>query len=918
MQLESHPHAVALETVVRELEVNLDRGLDHPDVTRRRERFGPNRLPPPPRRSLLRRLIGQLASPLVLTLLVAAGVSFVVALTTRDGGSVGERYGDAFAILLIVVLNAVLGLVQERKAEAALAALGAMTVPKARVLRDGAPQMLDADETVPGDVLVLEAGDAVPADSRLAEAIEVAADESALTGESVPIGKDARASLPAETPLAERCNMLFSGTTVVRGRAKAIVTATGSATELGRIGQLIASASAAQTPLEQKLGVFGRRILWICAAASVLLFGVGLARGSGAWHELMLGAVSFAVAAIPEGLPAISTITLALGTQRMARRGVIFRRLSAVETLGGVTVICSDKTGTLTENAMTVREIYVAGSRVRVEGDGYEPTGSVHADANVLPAVRALAESAALCNSAALGRAEGGRTTVIGDPTEGALLVFAAKVGDVVDGTSVERVREIPFESERKRMCVVTRGRGEAFTAHLKGSPDVLVPMCRGRMTPDGAIEPIGEGLARALRESERLSGLGLRVLAVARSRLRDAADDPEQDLVFVGLVAMMDPPRQGVADAVRACEEAGIRAVMITGDHPLTARSIVGELGMWREGDLIVTGSELAAMSDADLRERAPRIRVFARTTAEQKLRIVRALKASGEVVAMTGDGVNDAPALREAHVGVAMGRCGTEVARQAADVVISDDNFATVVEGVREGRAIFANIRKFIVYLLASNVSLAVAVFVVAFASGARWSPLTPLMILCINFVTNGPPALALGVDPPDPHHMSERPRKATEPLLGHAELIAIAGLGLIGGLVALAFYVVPPSRFASDPEWSRAMAFSLLGYAPLALAFGLRSLRTPALALRPRLTWALLLAVAVSGSVHAFGFAIPALRPVFRVPMIGHAEWLVVLVAAVVPLLVLELVKLAAYVVHPARQALSARQAEPRVLS
>jgi Ca2+-transporting ATPase len=523
-----------------------------------------------------------------------------------------------------------------------------------------------------------------------------------------------------------------------------------------------------------------------------------------------------------------------------------------------------------------------------------------------LPATRALAESAAICNTAALRRDERGRTTVLGDPTEGALLVLAGKVDrHLGQERPTERVRDIPFDSDRKRMCVITR---DAFglTAHVKGSPDVLLPMCRSRMAEDGTSAPMGDELARALRETEQMSARGLRVLAVARSSLADAADDPEKDLVFVGLVAMMDPPRSGVREAVRACEDAGIRPIMITGDHPMTAQAIARELGMWREGDVTVTGSELARMSDGDLLARVARIRVFARTTAEQKLRIVRALKTSGEIVAMTGDGVNDAPALREAHVGIAMGRGGTEVARQAADVVVSDDNFATIVEGIREGRAIFANIRKFIVYLLASNVSLAVAVFVVAFASGARWSPLTPLMILCINFVTNGPPALALGVDPPDPAHMSERPRNATEPLLGRSELVAILGLGLLGGLIALAFYAFPPSRFAADPEWSRAMAFSVLGYAPLALAFGLRSLRTPVRELRPRLTRALLVAVAVSGSVHAFGFAIPVLRPVFRVPMLGHMEWFAVLAASIVPLSALEIAKVAARVIQSSRAA------------
>ena len=907
-------HAEPIEELLTRLGADASKGLTEAEVRVRIERDGKNELPTPPKPSALKQFFAQFANPIVGTLLVAAIIAIVDGVRNSDAGFL-VRFGDATAILLIVALNAVLGYYQERRAEAALDALQKMQTPNARVRRDDKVQVISAVELVVGDVLEVEAGDAVPADARLLVTANVAAEESALTGESVPVGKEANSIVPDDAPLGDRSTMLWLGTSVVRGRARAVVAATGPRTELGKLSTLIQSAHLEQTPLEEKLESFGKKILWTCLALSALLFIRGMIKGDQPWNALLLTAVSLAVAAIPEGLPAITTITLALGMQRMAKRGAIIRKLAAVETLGAATVICSDKTGTLTQNEMTVREVYAAGLLYTVTGTGYNPKGDILDDKQqpvIEPSgtLKDLLASIALCNNASLDVDDEGTWKVIGDPTEGALLTLAAKAGVPRESFApgVQVVRELPFDSDRKRMTVLALDEHGREIVHAKGSADVLVRLCTRYATEDGIVELDDAKRDAILHEAEAMSEKSLRVLGVARRVMREAkshgddhppqssADRPsvelEEHLTFVGLVGMMDPPREGVKEAVRLCHEAMVRAVMITGDHKVTAMAIAKDLGIWDEGAIALTGAELEKMSDAELEARVDSCRVFARVTAEQKLRIVRAFKARGHIVAMTGDGVNDAPALREAHIGVAMGKNGTDVARQAADMVIADDNFATIVEAVREGRAIYRNIQKFIYFLLSSNAGLLVTVFVASFMP--KVLPLTPLMILWINLVTNGLPALALGVDPPDPTQMAEAPRKAGSGLLTTREYLGIAVVGVWMGAMALACYVWPWPEGPNKASAARAIAFSLLALSPLFHAFNCRSASASTLVMKPFFSKPLLLAVAVSAGIHLVAVLVPVLRPVFRTFPLSAYEWGVMLALSFSIIPVIELAK------------------------
>jgi Ca2+-transporting ATPase len=951
-------HAEPPEEILARLETNAARGLDDDEAARRLARDGPNELPKPKGKSKLRQFLSQFSNPIVLTLLAAAVIAIA------DGaGRIYEpymvRFGDATAILLIVALNAVLGYVQERRAEAALAALEKMQVPNARVRRGDVVQVIAASRLVVGDILEMEAGDAVPDDARLLQTINLAAEESALTGESMATGKDARAAVGEDAPLGDRATMLFVGTSLVRGKARAVVVATGARTELGKISALIGQQRDRSTPLEEKLEHFGKRILWACLALAGLLFARGMIKGDRSWHELLLEAVSLAVAAIPEGLPAITTITLALGMQRMAKRGAIIRKLAAVETLGAATVICTDKTGTLTQNEMTVRVVYAGGQTYTVSGTGYDPRGDIYdaagarlspggdlavsREATPPPALRDLLQTVALCNNATLERTKEGFWRTIGDPTEGALLTLAAKGGlpreSVVSSQQV--LKELPFDSDRKRMTIVTLDDRGREVVHSKGSADVLLPLCTHYATADGRAPLDAEARRAIVAQAEAMSSEALRVLGVAKRELSPHKDgetpsehadhrvgdrpsaEIETHLTFLGLVGMIDPPRPGVKEAVGLCADAQVRAVMITGDHKLTAVAIAKELGLWdgtsppeaplaapaaqrpergphqpheREGALALTGAELEKLSDEALDACIERVRVFARVTAEQKLRIVKAFKHRGHVVAMTGDGVNDAPALREAHIGVAMGKDGTDVAREAADMVIADDNFATIVEAVREGRAIWRNIQKFIFFLLSSNAGLLVAVFTASFIAHLR--PLTPLMILWINLVTNGLPALGLGIDPPDPTQMQEPPRKATAGLMGTREYLGIAFVGLWMGGVAMFLYLhsLHGAVDRTAVKFARALAFSLLALSPLFHAFNCRSATRSLLVLRPLVSKPLVVAVVLSASIHLVAVLVPALRPVFQTYALTKGEWILLLVlsASIIP--AVEVLKLA----------------------
>jgi Ca2+-transporting ATPase len=885
-------YAEDLNALLARLGASSNAGLDEAEATSRLATYGKNRLPEGAKKSAFLRLLQQFANPLVLTLLAAAAIAVVVGFTDSSGkNGFLSRFGDAIAILLIVILNAFLGYYQEQRAEAALEALQKLSAPSARVRRSGKVKVIPADDVVPGDLLELEAGDAVAADARLVQTIDLSTEEAALTGESTACTKDALAPVASDAPLGDRGNMVFTGTMIVRGKARAVVTGTGSKTELGKIGEMINSVGDQKTPLEERLDNFGSWILRVCLILSAVLMAWGFFRGGRAWHELLLEAVSLAVAAIPEGLPAITTITLALGMQRMARRGAIVRKLPAVETLGAATVIASDKTGTLTQNEMTVRAVYTGGKRYKVTGEGYEPSGSFctesgeEVDLDKLPAPLSYTlATAALCNNATLEQdfAEK-KWRIVGDPTEGALLAMAAK-GNLPRESiapSHEFIHELPFDSDRKRMTVITRDKHGREIAHVKGSCDVLLSLCVKFASDDGVRGMTDEDREAITAEADRMSSQALRVLAICRrvQKKREKLDDEdvERELTFLGLVAMMDPPRASVKEAIATCKRAGIRAVMITGDHKLTATAIAQEIGLWDDGDQVITGSELSQIDDAELVRRVDQLRVFARTTAEQKLRIVRAFKAKGHVVAMTGDGVNDAPALREAHIGVAMGKGGTDVARQAGDLILADDNFSTIVYAVAEGRAIYRNIQKFIFFLLSSNMGLLVAVFVVSFFG--KWPPLTPLMILWINLVTNGLPALALGIDPPDEGLMHEGPRSTTEGLLVRRDYLGILYVGVIMGAAALVLYGISPQD-EDHLLQARALAFSVLALSPLFHAWSCRSPSRSIFSMRPLVSLPLVIACAASAAIHLVAILVPALRPVFRTYVLSANEWMVLL--------------------------------------
>lgn len=900
-----HPgfwHSLPARRVVERLGTNLDEGLDPQGVTQRRARYGENRLPQAPKPHPLRRFVSQFADPLVGTLLVAAIIAAIVAVTEGAGEAGWLRFSDTAAIVLIVLVNAVLGFVQERRAEAALEALERMTAHTAKVRRGGELTVVPAPELVPGDVVELEAGDAIPADVRLVQGSDFATSEAALTGESMPVQKEAEHQLREQAPLADRINMAYMGTAAARGRARAVVVATGGETEIGRIGAMIREAGRMKTPLEERLGRFGKIILLICLALSVALFVIGMARGIQSWPLLLLTAVSLAVAAIPEGLPAITTITLALGMQRMAERGAIVRKLPAVETLGSATVICTDKTGTLTQNAMSVRRVDTADAAVHVSGTGYEPEGELTLEGDPvgddLPeAVRRTVLAGVLCNGSRLTRKDG-RWTIIGDPTEGALLALGTKAGMEREALleEAEQEREIPFDSDRRRMTVLVRWPDGTRKAYVKGSPDVVLPRCT-RALHAGGEAPLGDD------ERERLLALNgeraseaYRVLALAE-RTDPDGDDPESELTFLGLVSMIDPPRDEVRGAIAECRSAGIRVVMVTGDHKLTAVAIAQDLGFWDEGSAALTGDELENLEQTGLDRVIDRVAVFARVTAEQKLHIVRAFTRRSHVVAVTGDGVNDAPALREAPIGVAMGRTGTDVAREAAAMVLADDNFATIVHAIREGRAIFRNIRKFIFFLNSSNAGLVTAVIVSSFFT---WMPhLTPLQLLWVNLVTNGLPALALGVDPPEESQMRDKPIPVSAGIVGVRDLMGILLVGGIMGMGAFGMYFLPdlaPAIFRSDTHEgrlheARSMAFTLLAVAPLFHAHNCRSEIRSIFQVGPFTNPYLWGAVAVSALVHLVTLFVEPLHPIFRTHWLTEGQWVAVLAVALLPLPVVE---------------------------
>jgi Ca2+-transporting ATPase len=800
-------HASSSDECAAVFRVDLARGLAPDEAARRLAATGANRLPESAGRTRFATFVAQFKSALVA--LLAGATALLLAM---------GQFVDAAAIVAILVLNAVLGYVQERRAADALAALRRMAAPNARVRRGGVDVVVPAADVVPGDVVVVESGDRIPADVRLSRTSGLRVVESALTGESEPVDKDATALAPEDAAVADRTCMAWSGTTAVAGTAEGVVVATGAATEFGRIASLVQRVDAPETPLQARLRTLGGRLTIACGAVVVVVFGLGVARGLPV-VDMLLSAVSLAVASAPEGLPAIVTIALAFGVSKMAKRRVIVRALPAVETLGSTTVICADKTGTLTVGEMTVRAVASLDFESTIDGNGYRPVGAVHGDVDA--AGRVLAAAAA-CSTARLVEKDG-EVTVAGDPTEGALVVAARKAG--VDVDRLERDEPVvggaPFDAVRKRMSVARTVDG-ATRLYVKGAPESVMPRC-ARIRGSAGDAPLDDdGRRRALALNEDLAARGLRVLAVA---VRDASADEiaEDDLTFLGLVGMVDPPRESARAAVAACTAAGIRPVMITGDQPATALAVARDLGIARDATEVTTGPALEATSDDALRERVASISVYARVSPAHKLRIVDAWRARGAVVAMTGDGVNDAPALKGADIGVAMGRTGTDVAKDAAAMIVVDDDFASIVAAVEEGRRIFENIRKTLLYLLSGNLA-EILVMAVAVLVGLPL-PLLPIQLLWINFVTDGLPALALVLDPADPDVLRRPPRPPGTEIADRAFLARMLTSALLVAAATLGVFLYG-LRGGGDVERARTYAFSVLVFAEVLRAFAARS--------------------------------------------------------------------------------------------
>lgn len=886
------PHARSAAEVVEWFATDAERGLSEVRAAALRAQIGPNELAEAPPTPAWRRFLRQFRELVVLILIAAAVIA----------GALGE-WADTLAILAIVLLNGVIGFFQEQRAEETLKALRQLATPTARVIREGKLQIIPARELVPGDIVQLEAGDHVPADARLLQAFGLRVEEAALTGESVPEDKDAAATLAPDTPLGDRRNMVFWGTAVAAGKGKAVVVATGMNTELGRIAGLLTWTEPEPTPLQRRLAELGRILTVVILAVIAIVFVLQFLRG-GPPLEIFLFSVSLAVAAVPEGLPAVVTVALALGLQRLVKRNALVRRLPSVETLGSVTVICSDKTGTLTRNEMTVREIAVAGSTYHVTGVGYEPHGQFlrqPAGAAVDPRqepdlLQALLIGARCNNARVRPRPSGEDWQVVGDPTEGALLVAAIKAGIELSDPARHVIDEIPFDSERKMMSVTVRQPDGSAVLYSKGAPEVILPRCVAELR-HGTVHALAEKKrVELLQQAAAMAGRALRVLALAyRAYPRDRAGPfEESELVFVGLVGMMDPPRDEAREAVRKCHEAGIRPIMITGDHPTTALAIARELQIVQAEERAVTGRDLDALSDERLAEEVEQIGVYARVTAEHKLRVVRAWKTRGQVVAMTGDGVNDAPAVKAADIGIAMGVAGSDVTRGAADMVLLDDNFASIVSAVEEGRTIYENIRKVVHYLLSSNVSEVLLVFAAVLLG---WpAPLMAVQLLWLNLVSDGLPALALGVEPPERDVMRRRPRRPHEPVISwadgrrmllHGTLLAAAGLA---GFAAT--YQGEPDRL---PQ-ARTVAFCVLAFGQLLFAVSCRSQRftLPELGL-----WSnpqLLAAVVASSLLQLSMVTLPFARPVFEVATeLRLADWGLILGLAALPVTLIEAGKL-----------------------
>lgn len=859
------------EQVLSALHADREHGLTAAEAEKRLQEYGANVLKEKKKKTNLQRFLDQFKDVMILILVAAAIVSFVIAWIEGDA----KAFFEPCLILLIVILNAIMGVLQESKAERALDALKGLSAPHARVLRDGQEQIVDAASLVPGDIIRLEAGDFVPADARLLQSAGLKSEESALTGESVPAEKDALQAVPADAALGDRANMVFSGCSITYGTAAAVVTATGMQTEMGKIAGLLSGEADTQTPLQKKLAALGKNLGFLALAACAIIFVVGLLNGIPVM-EIFMTSVSLAVSAIPEGLPAIVTIVLSIGVQRMVKKNAIIRRLPAVETLGSASVICSDKTGTLTQNRMTLQKAYLNGAADAIE------SGSEDA--------RALIRMASLCCDGTVTFNADGTATHIGDPTETAIVYAAHQFGDTKENLNAAfpRIAELPFDSDRKRMSVVVETEGRQIVI-TKGAFDGIAPLCSAGDTERGRV--VNDAMSRE----------ALRVLAIGVWEI-DALPQPltpenlETDLTFLGLLGMIDPPRDEARDAVAVCREAGIRPVMITGDHVVTASAIAKSLGILQEGDLAITGAQLDAMSDAELDDTVEKVSVYARVSPENKIRIVKAWQKKNQVVAMTGDGVNDAPALKAADIGCAMGITGTDVAKGAADMTLTDDNFATIVDAVREGRGIYANIKKVVGFLLGTNIGEVITVF----AAMLIWhkSPLLSMQLLWINLVTDSLPAIALGMEGVEDGVMRQKPKPKNEGIFAHGLGVRVVLQGVMFALLSLAAFQLG-WQLTGELAGGQTLAFMTLSLSQIVQAFNMRtdrSLFKIGFFTNRKLNMACLASVALVALVLFTPLSIP-----FGLMTLAPQLYLIGLTLSLVPLFVMELSKAFGLIKH-----------------
>ncbi|AAM32237.1 Cation-transporting ATPase [Methanosarcina mazei Go1] len=875
-------HDEAADAVLKTLDTS-ETGLSSGEAENRLEKYGKNELKEEEKTSAVKLFLSQFKSFLILILIVAALFSAFL----------GELV-DALVILFTVFLAGVLGFVQEYRAEESIKLLKSLTSPEALVVRDGKEVKVPSSLLVPGDILILQAGDRIPADARLLEAQSLKIDESSLTGESVPVEKSIKILLP-ETPQPDRKNMAYTGTSVTYGRGKAVITATGMSTAFGKLAGLLGEIERERTPLQEKLDQFGR---WLGAATLIVVAFVavlGIFKGFDPF-EMFLWGVALAVAAIPEALPAVVTVGLALGVRRMVKRHALVRKLPSVETLGSTNIICTDKTGTLTQNKMTVEKVYVNGTMLSVTGNGYEPVGDFFKEGQPVSEdihLHKLLVTGALCNDAGLVEEEG-IGDIIGDPTEGALVVAAAKKGiwrpDLELGH--RRIGEVPFSSERKMMTTLNASE-EGLYAYSKGAPEVILGCCTKIFLGGQEKELTPEIRKEILDTVNEMANQTLRVMGFAYRQVPEniVPENAEREMVFAGLMGMRDPPREEVKVAIATCTDAGIRTVMITGDHKTTAFAIAREIGIYREGDLVLTGTELDALGDKEFEDMVEKVSVYARVYPEHKLKVVNALKKKGYIVAMTGDGVNDAPALKAADMGIAMGITGTEVSKEASSMILTDDNFASIVSAVEEGRNILKNIKNFIAYGLTCHIGVVLIVLVGVLA----WQilPVIAVQILWINLITDGLPPMALSLEAPDRGLMKQKPRKSTEGLVSRRMLIASLGLGALIAVQSLGVLSWALEEGMPLPK-IQTLIFTLVVISLMFNAFNWRSDRLSVFSLGIFTNWPLIYAILSTVLLQLAAIYVPVLQTAFRTVPLSLSDWGMIIPLASTTLIVMEVVK------------------------